>query len=52
MRLLYACLEKKTVRLDLYLWLIIQILITFSQVLASFYLARYVEYHLTCVFVV
>ena len=44
--------KKKTLRLDLYLfWLIVQILITFSQVLAS-YLARYVKHYLTCVFVV
>ena len=44
--------KKKTVRLDLYLfWLIVQILITFSQVLAS-HLAGYVEYYLTCMFVV
>ena len=43
--------KRNTVRLDVFVWLIVQILINFSQVLAS-YLAKYLEYYLTCMCVV
>ena len=43
--------KRNTVRLDVFVWLIVQILINFSQVLAS-YLAKYFEYYLTCLSVV